>query len=170
MSDRNQTADLQYHRVERTLRRIKFATMPSPPKSIAEISEKFGNSDVKEQFGRTRHNENIEKNDFYRTTYVSDDFSYSVFASQRIIDIILTFEVDTRRYMMDATFKVVPSMFYQLLVIYFETPSKQVQNNLFLIMNNECISCWIIFSDFSIHFHSYESKNRSVVQAHLAVH
>lgn len=59
-----------------------------------------------------------------------DDFGYSVFASQRIIDMIeQNYTEEQRKYAMDATFLVVPLLFFQLLIIYFETPTKQVTDS-----------------------------------------
>lgn len=108
------------------MRRIKQQALPAPPTRIEEIHERFQNQHVNDLYGRTKNKLNPEKNQFYRTTYISDDFSYSLFASQRIIDLIQEYPVDKRRFMMDATFKIVPKMYSQVLVIYFETPTKQV--------------------------------------------
>lgn len=106
--------------------RIRSNAMPSPPKCIEEIENKFKHEEVKRLYGSTSHKENVHKNTFYRTTYVCPTFGYSVFASQRIIDLIKTYDVSDRKYLMDGTFKVVPKMFKQLLIIHFETPSKYV--------------------------------------------
>lgn len=108
------------------MRRYKKATMPSAPKKFEDIDAAFQNEAVNNVYGRTQQTSDTEKNQFYRTTFVSEDFSYSLFASQRIIDLIQEYPIEKRRYMMDATFKIVPKMYSQLLVIYFETPTKHV--------------------------------------------
>lgn len=124
----NENSTIQYHRIERTLRRITSKTMPTAPKTIDQIESTFANDHVAKLYGQTSHKTNTEKNQFYRTTHVNDEFGYSIFASQRCIDLIeANYPVNERRYNMDATFKVVPRLFYQLLIIYFETPTKQVQ-------------------------------------------
>lgn len=132
---RNEQVGLQYHRVERTMRRIRQTTMPAPPKKIEQIPELFQNPTVNNLYGRTKQKLNTEKNQFYRTTRICEEFAYSLFASQRIIDLIQDFPIEKRRFMMDATFKIVPKIFSQLLVIYFETPSKQV--NLKFVFNQQ---------------------------------
>lgn len=125
----NEDSTIQYHRIERTLRRIASKTMPPAPKSIEQIGSTFENEHVNRLYGQTLHKTDVEKNQFYRTTHVEDEFAHSVFASQRCIDLIENhYGVDERKYCIDATFKVVPHLFYQLLIIYFETPTKQVKN------------------------------------------
>lgn len=116
---------IQYHRIERTLRRIASKTLPAAPKTIEEIGKTFENSHVNRLYGQSLYEG--ENKQFYRTTHVSDAFAYSVFASQRSIDLIKDhYPENERKYCLDATFKVSPRLFYQLLIIYFETPSKQV--------------------------------------------
>lgn len=103
--------------------------MPPSPTDIKGIEEAFANENVHHMYGQTMHADNVHKNQFYRTTYACENFGYSVFASERIIDLISTnFDVAQRKYLMDATFSVVPLLFMQLLIIYFETPTKQVIN------------------------------------------
>lgn len=108
------------------MRRIKQSQLPAPPKKVEEIHPLFENEAVNQVYGKTMQKNDLEKSQFYRTTFTSSDFSYSLFASQRIIDLIENFPVEKRRFMMDATFKIVPKIYSQLLVIYFETPLKQV--------------------------------------------
>lgn len=102
--------------------------MPPSPKDIQEIEGVFADETVNRVYGKTMHTDGDSvKNKFYRTTFTSDAFGYSVFASQRIIDLIKTnYAVANRKYLMDATFSVVPLLFMQLLIIHFETPTKQV--------------------------------------------
>ncbi|XP_055301598.1 uncharacterized protein LOC129568081 isoform X2 [Sitodiplosis mosellana] len=134
----NEDSSIQYHRIERTLRRIANKTMPAAPKTIDQIGTTFENEHVNRLYGQTLHKSDTEKNQFYRTTHVSDEYAYSVFASQRCIDLIEAhYQVNERRYNMDATFKVVPRLFYQLLIIYFETPSKQTVPFIFVLMTRK---------------------------------
>ena len=134
--EENEDSTIQYHRVERTLRRIASKTMPAAPKTIDEIEKAFGNEHVNRLYGQTKHQTDTEKNQFYRTTHVTDEFGYTIFASQRCIDLIeFNYPASERRYCMDATFKVVPRLFYQLFIIYVETPTKQVKF-LFILINS----------------------------------
>lgn len=60
--------------------------------------------------------------DFFRKVHVSDEFAYAVFASQNIVELIMKYIPEHRRkYLMDATFRIVPyGEFKQLLVIHIE--------------------------------------------------
>lgn len=69
--------------------------MPPAPKSIADIEMAFSDDNVKQLYGQTKHLQNPELNQFYRTTYECDEFAYTVFASQRIIDIIGHYPIQT---------------------------------------------------------------------------
>lgn len=132
--------------------------MPSPPKTIADIDAAFANENVNRLYGQTLHKSNVDKNQFYRTTYVCDEFAYSVFASQRIIDMIASnYSIEERKYMMDATFKVTPQLFYQLLTIHFETPNKQVNalKHDHWIKENLSFFCKWIFHRFYRHSPSF---------------
>lgn len=74
-------------------------------------------------YGMTKHdNIDMPSTPFYKQTYECKEFSYCIFASDNIINgIISNIPIDRRHYLMDATFKVVPfSPFRQLLIIYVE--------------------------------------------------
>lgn len=86
-----------------------------------EVIEAYKNDDVVEHYSRTKHENS--KYEFYKGSYECDDFSYSYFASDHIIDNIKAnpamFPEDKREFLMDATFKICPlGKFYQLLIIY----------------------------------------------------
>lgn len=101
--------------------------MPPSPKDVSEIEKVFADETVNRLYGQTMHDTDTEKNTFYRTTHIDKELAYSVFASQRIIDLITAnYNVAQRKYLMDGTFSVVPLLFMQLLIIYFQTPTKQV--------------------------------------------
>lgn len=165
--------------------------MPPAPKTIDQIGSAFANEHVNRLYGQTSHKSDTKKNQFYRTTHISDEFAYSVFASQRCIDLIEKhYREEERKYTMDATFKIVPRLFYQLLIIYFETPSKQVQfsflnliqsiNSIVKVIN--CFvriqqfyhfvlpTCFFIFPikiDISIYFRADDSKNGRLLSAYF---
>lgn len=101
-------------------------------KQSAKLKRPFPKSIIR-LYGQTKHLQNPELNTFYRTTYECENFAYTVFASQRMINLIARYAIDDRKFMMDATFKVVPHLFQQLSVIYFATPTKQVKSNKILI-------------------------------------
>lgn len=169
MQFRDDNLDVMYHTVERTMRRIKQSTMPAPPKKVEDIHACFDNETVNEKYARTKQKTNTEKNQFYRTTHICEEFAYT-FAWERIIDLIKTYAVDKRRFMIDATFKIVPKMYSQLLVIYFETPSKQVNEiELFMtqlfILFQKMVFFFII--GISVHICANESKVSGMLHAYF---
>lgn len=80
--------------------------------------EAYKNESVIESYSKTKHL-NASK-EFYKGTYECDDFAYSYFASDHIMDNIrANIPEEKREFLMDATFKVCPfGEFYQLLIIY----------------------------------------------------
>lgn len=109
-------------KMERSCYRYKSADLPPSPHTAAELKASFEIPEIKERFGVSLMAENEIATDFFRGVHVGDDFSYAVFASQRIIDLIeKNIVVARRKYLMDATFKICPfGEFNQLLVIYIE--------------------------------------------------
>lgn len=70
----------------------------------------------------------VESTPFYRSVQTEDDFSYCVFASQRMIDEINLLPPESRHYYMDGTFKVVPyGASKHLLIIHVEFCGKVYQ-------------------------------------------
>lgn len=54
----NESSTVQFHKIERTLRRIASKTMPAAPKSINDIGKTFENESVRRLYGQTMHKEN----------------------------------------------------------------------------------------------------------------
>lgn len=94
--------------------------MPPSPKSAVAIQEAFHSGAVMSEYGITANNE--EPTQFFRKVFISETFSYCVFASQPIIDRITEhIPAGRRNFYLDATFKVVPfGEFNQLLIIHVE--------------------------------------------------
>lgn len=111
--------DVQFPKIERTLRKYKSQHMPKHPASCEEIEHQFKDPELMSSFGYTCHD---EPRIFYKGIYKCDTFSYCVFASDTIIGAIQqNIPVNRRHYLMDATFKIVPvGPFTQLLIIYIE--------------------------------------------------
>lgn len=63
---------------------------------------------------------------FFYLTFSSKEFGYVLFVSETTVDAIkANIDVSKRRYLIDATFKVVPEgPYYQFLVIYVEYVQK----------------------------------------------
>lgn len=106
-------AAIKFEEVKRTLHNIRNKCLPPPPKNAMQINDVFAMQNVFEEFGVSKH---THKHPFFKHAFECNDFS------QTTIDLIDTnIPIANRRYLMDATFKVVPfSVFKQLLVVYVE--------------------------------------------------
>lgn len=94
------------------------AKFPESPKNINEITEFFGHPSIKSTIGQTLRNENERTTELFKHAFECEDFSYCVFASDDVIDIIETIIIDERMYFCDGTFRVCPyGEFTQLLVL-----------------------------------------------------
>lgn len=113
-----------YFRIRRTLQRRIRGTLPPTPQTPLEIKAVFDDPCHFDKFGRTIGGaDDTSGQPFYRAVHVEADFSYCIFASTRILNIITT--LDEQNYFVDATFKVVPyGPFTQLLIIHCEVFSK----------------------------------------------
>lgn len=118
-SNQAASTSLNYEKMKRNLTRIKTNVLPKSPKTIEEVIEVFKNPEIMKTFGMTSHN---DPKLFYRGTVNEKDFAYSVFFSQAVADLITAhIEPGRRRYLMDATFKIVTvGIFSQFLIIYVE--------------------------------------------------
>lgn len=102
------------------MRRIKNETFAASPKSGEEIIAAFEKENIMSSFGYSNH-ENPKT--LYKGTIMDgDNYVCTFLVSETIIDMIATnIDLERRRYMMDATFKIVPvGIFKQLLIIYVE--------------------------------------------------
>lgn len=118
-SDQQGTAGLRYSKMERNLRRIKNETFAASPTNGAEIIKVFSDEALIKLFGNTKHD---EPELFYRGTLVHENYTCTFFFSEKIRQIIVeNIPADRRKYLMDATFKIVPvGCFRQILIIYVE--------------------------------------------------
>lgn len=105
-----------FNKMQRHLRRIKSQAMPKSPQTPQEFINLFANSEHMKQYGMC---ESAPDQPFYQTTILETDFSYTLFCSLPMTKLISTMDDDSRHYLVDATFAVVPSSGYkQLLLIY----------------------------------------------------
>lgn len=123
--------------MQRSLYRYKSSSLPPMPRTAAEVKLAFQRDDVMNLYGRTLANDSGPQTDFFRTVFVGDQFSYAVFASQKIIAEIEKIPVTRRKYAMDATFKVCPyGEFKQLLIIHIEYIESVILLFFFFSRNN----------------------------------
>lgn len=86
---------------------IRNSNIPKPPTNAHEVIQAYKNDTVIENYSRTKH-ENVQ-NEFYKGSYECDDFSYSYFASDHVMENIRTnIPEEKREFLMDATFKICP--------------------------------------------------------------
>lgn len=112
---------LKFNKVQRTLYRLRDKKYPKHPKTHQEIKQVMSNPKVSQDFGRTMDN----ANQFYFGSVVNKLFAFHVFASLAVINMIKDKIRDCdRSFLIDGTFKMVPRMCAQLLII-----SIQYKNN-----------------------------------------
>lgn len=105
---------LKFNRVKRSLGRLKNKEYPKRPKTLQQVQNAFENPDLFEFC------ETLDKSGrIHVVTVITDEYSFCLFASFKTIDFIKE-NIDQRYYLMDGTFKIVPSQFYQLLIISIE--------------------------------------------------
>lgn len=104
-----------YPKMRRQLQRIRNDGMPKNPNTPQELKLMFDEDNFFSEFGKSKH---IDK-PFYRGTVIENDFSYAIFVSPTISEIIGK-KPNDRRYLIDGTFRTVPSCGYkQLLVVHY---------------------------------------------------
>lgn len=91
----------------RNLQKLRVNKYVKSPNTVKEIIEAYSNENVMREYGMSKHN---DRRAFYKYAHEDDNSAFVIFASDTIIDERITenIEVTNRRYLMDATFKVVP--------------------------------------------------------------
>lgn len=119
--------------MRRTLMRHKNKKYPNIPKTFKEIKDELNRLENAE-FGKTRDGRN-----FYIATVIKKKYSYIVFASKNVIDFVEEYiSPEERKYLMDGTFRVVPVMFYQLLIISIEYANDVCMLDVNIMDNQNC--------------------------------
>lgn len=107
--------------MERHLRRLKGNKYPGKPTNSSQIKQYYEDENTRAVFGF-----NLSKtHPFYIETVefelYEQNLSFTLFASHQIISFIEThIPPDQRRYLIDGTFDVCPTVYYQLLIITIE--------------------------------------------------
>lgn len=106
--------DLEFNKIKRQLYRIKNSKYPKIPRTIGEIKEVYEEANILEKFGRNLD----ETHELYVGTVEKATYSFTVFVSHKTIDLVeKNIPPSHRKYLIDGTFKIVPSQFYQLMII-----------------------------------------------------
>lgn len=117
--DQAGVSGVEFGRVSRTLRRYKNEAFSASPKSGEELIAVFQKKSIMAAFGYSKH-ENPKQ--LYKDTIMDGDKYVCTFlVSEAIVELIKTnIDLNRRKYMMDATFKIVPvGIFKQLLIIIY---------------------------------------------------
>lgn len=106
--------------VERHLYRLRDKQYPDRPETHAEIQKMFQKPEIIDEYGYTMN----RSERFYVGSVIRTLFAFHVFASFSTINFIKKhISADKRNYLLDGTFKIVPTpskLFSQLLIICIE--------------------------------------------------
>lgn len=102
--------------MKRNLDRHKNKEYPKNTKVYEEIRDKFSRPEIIEKYGLTYDNDAK----CYIETVVEENYTFTVFSSEFVINIVKNHIQGERKYLMDATFDCIPREFYQLLIISVE--------------------------------------------------
>lgn len=118
--------------MKRNLQYIVSKNLITSPTSALQIIESFNLEGVWTEFGLSKDKANPMH--FFTACIIEEDFTFCLFSSLKTIELVKeNIQPAQRRYLMDATFKIVPKgCFKQLLVIYIEY-FEEVRVKLFII-------------------------------------
>lgn len=103
--------------MKRTIIRKKNKQYPKIPRTIEQFKEEFAKPQIMKEYGRTLHGDS----NFYLGTEITEDYKFAVFYSEFVVNFIKEkIAINSRRYVMDATFDSLPDGYYQLLIIAVE--------------------------------------------------
>lgn len=106
--DRYPTATIDNAKHRPYINKLKIGKYPASPQSSWDIINQFQDHDIRNRFGK-----------YYKSTQMGNEFSFTMFYSQKMLNRMKYFINDKREILMDATFKVVPKGIYkQLLILY----------------------------------------------------
>lgn len=102
--------------MRRHLGRLRESTdIKMPARTAEEVAKCFEDDEILKKHGFCKDGSKR----FYQTTFMSTEFSYTIFVSWKIIEKLDN--INEKKYLADGTFKVVPSgEFEQLLIIHVE--------------------------------------------------
>lgn len=148
---RNPGVALDFFKYERTLQLIRSASFPKNPVTCDEISNAFQNENIMNSIGRSQH---VAKEAFFNGVVQSEEYSFCVFSSKNIMNMIEKhIDVNRRHYLLDATFKVVPvGPFNQFLIFYINYIEKVKFSCSFFRSLNELFLTYELFQAYPFIF------------------
>lgn len=116
---------ISFPKVSRTLTKNYAKKFPPSPKSVAEILAFFSDESIQNTIGMTLRDENEATTPLFKHAFECEAYSFCVFASDDIINIIKAKIPAERNFFLDGTFKICPNgIFKQLLVISVDISSQ----------------------------------------------
>lgn len=113
----NVKSNLKYEKMAAQFYRRKHKNRPKLPKECEEIKKSFEDHNILRKYGQTMDG----RSKFYVNTIVSADYSFCVFKSQAVADLINNkIDKNQRRYLLDGTFKTAAKPFTQCLTVSVE--------------------------------------------------
>lgn len=94
--------------------------VPPAPQTIEDVTKQFDRPEIFDSYGKSKHADGHET--FLDYIHNGSDYKFMIFSSKRIIKLIQkNIQQKDRKYMIDATFYIVPyGCFKQLLIIHIE--------------------------------------------------
>lgn len=97
--------------------RLRDKEYPNRPKTDEEVQATLSDPKIFEEYGKSLN----KQHHFYVGSDITEKYAFHVFASFDVVNLIEKHIPPAQRnYLMDGTFKIVPSMFQQLLIISIE--------------------------------------------------
>lgn len=150
-------SNLKLSSIRKTLSRLKKGTLPTNPKNVHEINEAFRNPEILRSFGYS-FGENGTTEKFFDTAVETENFSYCVFSSKKIISMINDrIKPEKRHILLDGTFRTCPlGSFKQLLIIYVRVDHQVSIFDFHFLILSECplstiFSVLVCFRLFHLH-------------------
>lgn len=104
---------LKFKTVEATISRLKAKEYPKLHKTLQEVKNAFEEDESVKSFKTTLTN----RDQFYFDTQIDEGFGYQIYASTATIKFIEdNIDAESRNYLMDGTFRIVPKPFKQCLI------------------------------------------------------
>lgn len=125
-SENNEDVGITFGNIRRGLQKIVSGTFVKNPKTARDVVEAFTSENVWYEFGLSKCH--TDPQPFFKACIEDHDFSFCIFMSTKSINLIKShIPPCDRKYLMDATFKIVPQgCFNQLLIVYISYLEQQV--------------------------------------------
>ena len=117
--DQDATKNLNFQKIKRGLQNLSGRIFAKSPQTAVEVTAAFQMEEIWNKFGLSKSD---DPRPFFKACIKEPDFAYCIFSSEKIINIIKEYiPPSKRKYLVDATFKIVPQgCFKQLLILHVD--------------------------------------------------